>query len=354
MHSPIHDPLVAQVGLGASASVGESGNLDHASLPLVSIVTPVYNAEQYLAECIESVLAQTYERWEYVIVDNCSIDRSLEIAQHYARQDNRIRVHRNTDFLNQLQNLNHTMRQISPESKYCKAVHADDWLFPECLTRMVELAEAHPSVGLVSAYRLDETRVTLDGLPYPSTFVPGREICRLVLQGGLHAFGSPTSLLVRSDLIRKRPQFYDESAVCADTLVCFDLLQESDFGFVHQVLTYTRRHNESMTSLTHKFNVRRMGRLVALKKYGPMYLSKAEYKDRLEQLLDSYYVSLAESVFELREKAFWDYHRKELKKLGHPIRPIRLIKSSLLELLDLRETVGKVRRALGEKKREIA
>jgi glycosyltransferase involved in cell wall biosynthesis len=317
-------------------------------------VTPVYNTEQYLSQCIESVLAQTYERWEYVIVDNCSTDRSLEIAQRYARQDDRIRVHRNTDFLSQLQNLNHTMRQISSQSKYCKAVHADDWLFPECITRMVQVGEAHPSVGIVSAYRLDESRVTLGGLPYPSNFVPGQEICRRVLQDGLHVFGSPTSLLIRSDLIRKRPQFYDESAVCADTLVCFDLLQESDFGFVHQVLTYTRRHNESMTSLNHKLNVRRVGKLAALKKYGPVYLSKTEYKDRLEKLLDSYYASLAESVFELREKAYWDYHRKELQKLGHPLRPIRLIKSSFLELLDFRETVGKVRRALGEKKREIA
>ncbi|MCB0227477.1 MAG: glycosyltransferase, partial [Anaerolineae bacterium] len=52
--------------------------------PLVSVVTPVYNTDKYLADCIESVLAQSYDNWEYVIINNCSTDRSLEIAQRYA------------------------------------------------------------------------------------------------------------------------------------------------------------------------------------------------------------------------------------------------------------------------------
>ena len=48
--------------------------------PLVSVVTPVYNGEASLAKCIDSVLAQTYRNFEYLIVNNCSTDRSLEIA----------------------------------------------------------------------------------------------------------------------------------------------------------------------------------------------------------------------------------------------------------------------------------
>lgn len=254
------------------------------SCPLVSVVTPVYNAEKYLAECVESVLAQTYENWEYVIVNNCSTDRSLAIAQHYAQQDPRIRVHNNDQFLNQMQNWNHALRQISPESKYCKVLHADDWLFPECVARMVEVAEANPSVGIVGAYRLDEDRVNLDGLPYPSTVVSGREICRLsLLRGDLHIFGSPTSLLIRSDLIRSHEAFYNESSIHADTEACYEVLRNADFGFVHQVLTYTRRHNESMTSFTRKFNTRIVGKLIVMKKYGSVYLSREEYEKRLEQ-----------------------------------------------------------------------
>src|SRR2546422_5043747 len=130
------------------------------SQPLVSVVTPVYNGEKYLAECIESVLAQTYQSWEYIIINNCSTDRSLEIAQSYAEKDARIRIHNNQEFVGREANENIAFRQITPESKYCKMVHADDWLFPECLMKMVELAEANPSVGIVGAYGLHGVRVS--------------------------------------------------------------------------------------------------------------------------------------------------------------------------------------------------
>ena len=59
--------------------------------PLVSIITPFYNTEQYIAECIESVLAQTYAHWEYILVNNQSTDASRTIAEQYARKDSRIR-----------------------------------------------------------------------------------------------------------------------------------------------------------------------------------------------------------------------------------------------------------------------
>jgi glycosyltransferase involved in cell wall biosynthesis len=325
------------------------------SQPLVSVVTPVYNAEPYLAECIESILAQTYENWEYVIVNNCSTDHSLEIAQHYAQQDARIRIHDNKDFLNQMQNWNHAMRQISPESRYCKVVHADDWLFPECVSRMVEVTEASPSVGIVGAYRLDENRVNLDKLPYPSTVVSGREICRLTLLGQLYVFGSPTSLLIRSDFVHASKAFYDESIIQADKKVCFDILQHSDFGFVHQVLTYTRRHNDSMTSMIHRFQTRRLGTLIYLKRYGPIFLSKEEYERRFKQVIKDYYEFLGRNVFELRSKAFWEYHKDGLRTLGHPLSLPRLIQASFLELINLRESARRIshaRRAIQKRRRQ--
>ena len=328
--------------------------MNPASQPLVSVVTPVYNGDKYLSECIESVLAQTYENWEYVIVNNYSTDRSLEIAQHYAQQDPRIRVHDNAEFLSQFQNFNHAMRQICPGSKHCKVVHADDWLFPECIARMVEVAEANPSVGIVSAYRLDEDRVNLDGLPYPSVVTPGREICRAHLFDGLRAFGSPTSLLIRSDIVRGREAFYDESVLHADTEVCFHILQDYDFGFVHQVLTFTRRHNESVTSRTHLLNTRYVSRFIFILRYGPVYLSKEEYEKLLAQRQEDYHRFIAKNVFELRGRVFWDYHRGELERLGCPLTAFRLTKALLLELLDLREFTRRVRRGVERRQTERA
>jgi glycosyltransferase involved in cell wall biosynthesis len=138
-------------------------------LPLVSIVTPVYNGETCLAECIESVCAQTYPNWEYVIVDNRSTDRSREIAENHAGKDPRIRIHVNETFLPLMQNWNHALRQISESSKYCKVVLADDRLFTECVSSMVKVAEDNPRAGIVGSYRLEENQVNLDGIPYSST-----------------------------------------------------------------------------------------------------------------------------------------------------------------------------------------
>lgn len=63
--------------------------------PLVSIITPNYNCERFISQTIESVLAQTYKNWEMLIVDDCSTDKSYEIACEYAKKDSRIKVFRN-------------------------------------------------------------------------------------------------------------------------------------------------------------------------------------------------------------------------------------------------------------------
>lgn len=64
---------------------------------LVSIVLPVYNGEKYLAEAIESVLQQTYQNWELIVVDDCSTDRTASIISEYVKADTRIRAIRNRD-----------------------------------------------------------------------------------------------------------------------------------------------------------------------------------------------------------------------------------------------------------------
>ena len=58
---------------------------------LVSIITPVYNAEKYIGETISSVLAQTYKAFEYILVDDCSTDDSAKIINNVALKDNRVK-----------------------------------------------------------------------------------------------------------------------------------------------------------------------------------------------------------------------------------------------------------------------
>lgn len=294
------------------------------------MVTPVYNGAKYLRECVESVLAQTYQNWEYLIVNNCSTDESLAIAREYERNDPRIRVLENSQHLPLLENSNAALRNIAPTSMYCKIVHADDWLMPECLERMVALAEENPSVSIVSSYRLEENRVTLDGLQYPSHVVPGHQICRATLLGELYVFGAPSNLLLRCDVIRQRSDFYGSQGIHADTDACYEILRDSDFGFVYQVLTFTRRHNEAATAFARRVNTYLPANVGSIVKYGHFYLSDDEYQRRFRQLMAGYYCFLAESLFRGKGRDFWQYHREQLSTLGYPIERARLIRAWVL------------------------
>ncbi len=122
--------------------------------PLVSVVTPFHNTAKYLAECIESVLVQSYPQFEYILVDNCSTDGSWEIAESFARRDSRIRLIKRAHLLSQVQNYNLALQEISKDSRYCKIVQADDLIFPDCLKLMVKAFEQSEMIGLVSAYDL--------------------------------------------------------------------------------------------------------------------------------------------------------------------------------------------------------
>lgn len=328
--------------------------MDAQSQPLVSIVTPAYNAAEHLVECIESVLAQTYHNWDYTIVNNCSSDASLAIAREYASKHSRIRIHNNSQFLGAIQNHNLAFRQISPNSKYCKMIFADDWMFPECLERMVAIAETHPSTGIVGAYGLEGNRVSWVGLPYPAPSISGRELFRgrylgpeKYTRGRLYVFGTPTSLLFRSDLVKSRDPFFNESNVHADSEICYDLLRKCDFGFVHQVLTFSRERPGSRTILSKQMNTYLPSHLYELTAYGPDYLNGDEFKFALNRALLEYYEFLAACVvFGGRDKDFWSYHKRKMTEAGIPFSRTRLARAILAKFanaaLNPKRTVEKL------------
>jgi glycosyltransferase involved in cell wall biosynthesis len=308
--------------------------------PLVSVLTPVYNGAEYLAQCIESVLAQTYSNWEYVIVNNHSTDQTLAIAERYARTDTRIHVHSNDALLDIIANHNRAFHLASAASRYCKIVSADDWLFPECLARMVALAETNPSVGIVGSYQLSgggkdwrDWCIKWDQVPYPSTVVSGREVGRIHMLGGPDVFGSPTSLLYRADLVREHDRFYPNPTAEADTSACCRCLQKSDYGFVHQVLSYERVHDVRMTTRSQSLNAYLSSNLSDLLAYGRTFLSTEERDRRLEQLLAQYYEFLAISALKLRDRQFWNYHKDRLSALGYPLRSVKLGKAVFMTMM---------------------
>ncbi len=305
------------------------------SKPLVHVITPVYNGERFLAECIESVLSQTYENWKYTIVNNLSTDRTSDIAQHYAEQDTRIKVHTNETYLDLIPNWNNAIRRILPNCKYCKVVHADDLLFPECVSQMVKLAEQHQEVGIVGAYVLKGTKIEGLGIPYPKSIISGRQIAQATLRKELYVFGSPSSTLIRADLVRKRHNFYNEKYFHADVEVCFNELKSSDFGFVHQLLTYTRLHKASQTTTVGKIQKTEiLENLRMLKHYGPLFFSEEEYEEVLRERLKTYRRFFGKYLLQRNMRDLLRGHREALAELGISIKKRDLAAGVSVHLLN--------------------
>jgi glycosyltransferase involved in cell wall biosynthesis len=319
-------------------------------LPLVSVLTPVYNGEKYLAECIESVLAQTYQNWEYVIVNNCSTDKTLEIAQNYVNKDNRIRVVSNRHFVNIIENHNIAFSLISSQSKYCKVVSADDWIYPECITKLVRLAEDHPAIGIIGSYQNRANGVRWLGFPHHISVFSGREVCRLFLLGVIDFFGTPSAVLYRSALVRSEQMFFPGSNASADVLACLNSLQSNDFGFVHQILSFERVHDKAVSAKLRGLNSFLIDRIESVLRYGSIYLSHEECEKRLEELLRTYYAYLAVGMVNFKNREFWHFHKNRMKEIGLELDYSRLVKSTLGKLLDLlfnpKQTIEKMVRRL--------
>ena len=289
--------------------------------PKVSVITPVYNGATHLAAAIDSVLAQSYANWDYVIFDNCSTDETRAIAEGYAARDARIRVVSNTDFLPIIANWNAALRRISEDSQYCKVLHADDWLLPDCLTRMVALAEGHPRVGMVGAYVQEGRDIAGKGLPVEQSVVPGADVCRETLLQNYYLFGSPSALLLRAEDVRRRPRgFYDERYFHADLEVCYRVLMESDFGFVHEPLTGSRKHAGSMTNtVAWRFSTHMVEYMGLMRAYGPHYLGKDRFRREHDQMLRAYRRLLARRVISGRGREFWGYHKTKMEQFGYDL-----------------------------------
>src|SRR3954470_13313506 len=146
--------------------------------PIVSVVTPFYNSDDTLDRCIGSVLSQSCADFEYVLADNCSNDRSPDIARYHEQRDSRVRYLRFEDHLPKASNYNRALRMISNVTRYCKIVQADDYLFPECLEQMLAAWLRNHNVGIVGGRRVAGELIDPPSAQIFPEVSSGREICR--------------------------------------------------------------------------------------------------------------------------------------------------------------------------------
>ena len=202
-------------------------------------------------------------------------------------------------------------------------MQADDFLFPECLERMVTVGESHPTAAFISSYFLMGPNLAGSGIQWPIECIPGRIASRLQLLEKRFIFGSPTTLLYRADLVAKRQPFFSESSLHDDTDLCYEVLADADMGFVHQVLSFTRTGNGGVLTGIERFDWRVLDSYMVLRKYGTQFLSKDELDSTIRPVRAEHLRVLGEALLLARESEFWNYHRRGLATVGEEL-PSRL------------------------------
>ena len=115
------------------------------TLPLVSVVMSAFNGEVYLASAIESILKQTYDNFEFIILNNASTDRTKDIILSY--KDPRLLFVDNTTNLGFTKSLNKGCRMAT--GKYIARLDADDIAHPERFKKQVDFLEKNPDISVL-------------------------------------------------------------------------------------------------------------------------------------------------------------------------------------------------------------
>ncbi len=215
--------------------------------PLVSVIIPVKNGENFLKEAIDSVLLQTLDNFELLICINPSTDKTLEVASEYL-SDPRVRVIPFKEPVGISANFDRASGLAT--GKYIKFLCHDDILLPNCLELMVRQIEIL-GISMVCSYEkfLNSEKAPRTGSSFGNrTLVSSlRSLQRFVRYGNW--VGSPTGVLIRNFT----NLHFQENLNCAwDQELWTRISLESAIGVVPEILYLTRVHSGQQTSFCHQ------------------------------------------------------------------------------------------------------
>ncbi len=223
--------------------------------PKVSICIPTYNFACYLPEAIESALSQSYEDFEFIVIDDCSLDGSAEVIKKYAEKDKRIILVVNERNIGMVPNWNLCLKRAKGE--YVKFLFGDDVLSSnDALKRMVSILDLNNEVALVATarYVIDERSNMKDVLvEYKSKIgYSGTQIIQDCLIEQKNKIGEPSAVIFRTKhAIRGFDTRYRQAA---DLEMWFYLLEQGNFAYIDEPLCSFRDHPNQQT----KVNIARL------------------------------------------------------------------------------------------------
>ena len=216
--------------------------------PMISVVMPVYNAEKYVALAVESILKQTYTNFEFIIVDDCSTDKSYQILQKYANQDTRIFLYRNSQNIKLASSLNFAIKQAI--GKYIVRMDHDDVATCDRLMRQLTFMEQNPDITISGTYY----RTFISDIKYPQNDIVF-ESDHKSIEIKMYLFGNviahPTVIMKR-DIFENEKFLYNESL--GESAEDYDLWVRlldngAIFSILPEFLLYYRVNNNQMSKI---------------------------------------------------------------------------------------------------------
>ena len=269
----------------------------------VSVLMTAYNREKYIGEAIESVLNSKYQDFELIIVDDCSSDRTLEIAKAYEKTDPRIKVYHNSTNLGQFANRNKAASYA--QGKYLKYLDSDDSIIPECLQEMVDAMEKYSDAGMGFCHTIGKTNKQ-----FPFKVQPQESFITHFFQGGL-LFTGPSGVIFKTNAFENVGGF-EEFGMPSDNHLNLKIAARYPVVAVREDLFIWRQHDEQVFSVNKKnyFNIIHNYKFTAdiIKRFSP--LNEKENK---------------KVMFNQKKILFLNLFRLSFRK-GKPILALRILK----------------------------
>lgn len=221
--------------------------------PLISIITPVYNHENFIGKCIDSVIAQTVTSWELIIIDDGSTDRTGSIVESYA--DSRIRYvrqeNRGIEFLADTYNSALSLGR----GELVAILEGDDWWPPDKLSRQVrDFDDGDTVLSFGYTQEVDEQGVPIRLIPehpLPDEALhnlPVGRASRYLMDMKILTYLFPVSVVTRKDALLSVGGFQQLPHLpLVDYPTFLQLSRLGKFVFHREILGYWRRHGESIT-----------------------------------------------------------------------------------------------------------
>ncbi len=212
--------------------------------PLVSFVVPCYKFAHLLPECIKSILAQTYQNFEVLVMDNCSPDNTPEVAQSF--RDPRLKYIRNESNIGHLRNFNKGITMS--RGKYVLLVHADDFLVSShMLERYVDLMERNFQVGYVfsRAVDLNGSELAFTNCGAKDRIFKGPSFVRRLIRSNCIVM---SSVMVRRDYYHRIGSFPLDLPYACDWYVWSVLALRHDVAYFSEPMVCWRIHEESLST----------------------------------------------------------------------------------------------------------